>query len=65
MRRLSAIIFTDVGAFVWFARIIEWEFPGFSVDGCFECLLAMQQKLERDGKIEGTIHRFLLVAQRK
>ena len=27
--------FYDVGAFVWFAHIIEWEFPGFSVDGCF------------------------------
>lgn len=30
------IIFYDVGAFVWFAHIIEWEFPGFSVDKCFE-----------------------------
>ena len=59
------IVFTDVGAFVWFARIIEWEFPGFSVDSCFDLLLAMQRRLERDGKIEGTIHRFLLVAQRQ
>lgn len=59
------IVFTDVGAFVWFARIIEWEFPGFSVDGCFDRLLAMQSQLEQEGKIEGTIHRFLLVAQRK
>ena len=28
-----AIKFWDVGALVWFARIIEWEFPGFSVEG--------------------------------
>lgn len=28
------IKFYDVGAFVWFARIIEWEFPEFSVDKC-------------------------------
>ena len=26
------IRFFDVGALVWFARIIQWEFPGFSVD---------------------------------
>ena len=27
-----------MGAFVWFARIIQWEFPGFSVDACFDRL---------------------------
>jgi len=26
------IRFFDIGAFVWFARIIQWEFPSFSVD---------------------------------
>ncbi|MCM1188471.1 MAG: class I SAM-dependent methyltransferase [bacterium] len=56
------IKFYDIGAFVWFARIIEWEFPDFSVDKCFEQLLKMQETLFRDGKIEGTIHRYLIVA---
>ena len=56
------IRFYDVGAFVWFARIIEWEFPGFSVDRCFERLMNMQEMIERMGKIEGVIHRFLLIA---
>ena len=58
------IRFYDVGAFVWFARIIEWEFPGFSVDRCFERLLNMQEMIERMGKIEGVIHRFLLIAEK-
>lgn len=58
------IRFYDVGAFVWFARVIQWEFPGFSVDRCFEPLCAMQKKLEQSGKIDGTIHRYLLVAQK-
>lgn len=58
------IKFYDVGAFVWFARIIEWEFPGFSVDRCFTQLLNMQEKIERDGKIEGTIHRYLIIAKK-
>ena len=58
------IRFFDVGAFVWFARIIEWEFPGFSVEKCFDRLLQMQRIIEADGKIEGTTHRFLLVARK-
>lgn len=49
------IVFYDIGAFVWFARIIEWEFSEFSVDRCFEQLLQMQQIVEKNGKIEGTI----------
>lgn len=58
------IKFYDVGAFVWFAHIIEWEFPDFSVDKCFEQLLSMQEMIDKDGRIEGTIHRFLIVAKK-
>jgi hypothetical protein len=58
------IKFYDVGAFVWFAHIIEWEFPNFSVDRCFEHLLKMQEVIDQEGKIEGTIHRYLLVARK-
>ena len=59
------IRFYDIGAFVWFAHIIEWEFPGFSVDKCYDSLLNMQREIESNGKIEGTIHRYLLVARKK
>ncbi len=58
------IRFYDVGALVWFARIIEWEFPSFSVDRCFEQLSRAQQILEKNGLLEGKIHRFLLIAQK-
>ena len=58
------ISFYDVGAFVWFARIIQWEFPGFSVDRCFDRLLRLQETIERDGKICGTTHRYLIVARK-
>ena len=58
------IKFFDVGALVWFARIIEWEFPDFSVETCVGRLLKAQQILEQNGCIEGKIHRFLLVAQK-
>ena len=58
------ICFYDIGAFVWFARIIEWEFPGFSVDRCFDRLLQLQKVVERDGSIAGTTHRYLIAARK-
>ena len=58
------IRFFDVGALVWFARIIQWEFPGFSVDTHLKNLLNAQRILDKQGYIEGQIHRFYLVAQK-
>ncbi len=58
------IKFWDVGALVWFARIIEWEFPGFHVKDCLENLYHAQEVLEQEGVIEGKIHRFLLVVKK-
>lgn len=58
------INFYDIGAFVWFAHIIEWEFPGFSVDKCFDRLLQLQEMIEKEGKISGTIHRYMIVARK-
>lgn len=58
------IRFYDVGAFVWFARVIPWEFPDFSVDRCFDHLLSMQKTVEEKGSVEGTIHRYLIVARK-
>lgn len=58
------IRFFDVGAFVWFAHIIEWEFVGFSVDRCFQQLLNMQKIIEDEGEVVGTIHRYLIIAEK-
>jgi SAM-dependent methyltransferase len=57
--------FLDVGALVWFARIIQWEFPDFSVDSCLPGLQQAQHILETCGCIEGQIHRFLLAAKKE
>lgn len=59
------IRFFDVGALVWFAHIIEWEFPGFSVQECKNNLLQAQKILETNGCIRGNIHRFLIVAEKE
>lgn len=59
-----SIRFFDVGALVWFARIIEWEFPGFSVERCLPRLMEAQRLLEDGEPLEGRTHRFLLMAQK-
>jgi SAM-dependent methyltransferase len=56
--------FFDVGALVYFAKIIEWEFPGFSVERCFEKLLEMNSLTELNGFVESVEHRVLIVAQK-
>ncbi len=58
------IQFYDVGALVWFARIIEWEFPGFSVEKYLDNLYKAQAILEDKGSVEGSIHRILLVCRK-
>ncbi|MEG0848192.1 MAG: SAM-dependent methyltransferase [Niameybacter sp.] len=58
------IRFYDVGALAYFAKIIEWEFPGFSVETCFRQLHEMQKEVEKNKYIEGTEHRFLIVARK-
>lgn len=59
------IRFYDVGALVWFAHIIEWEFPGFTVGGSLEKLYSLQKLLDKGGVIEGKIHRFMLAAKKE
>ncbi len=59
------IRFFDVGAFVWFARIIEWEFTGFSVDACLDRLMDLQAVIEEKGMLQGTIHRYMIAARKR
>ena len=59
------IRFYDVGALVWFARIIEWEFLGFTVNGSLDRLLHAQSILEEKGVIQGQIHRFFLLCAKR
>ena len=57
--------FFDVGALVWFAKIIEWEFINFSVNTHLDNLYKAQKLLEKNGVIEGKTHRFYFVARKK
>lgn len=57
--------FFDVAALVYFAKIIEWEFPKFSVDRCFEQLIELQKQMTTNGFIISKEHRYLIVAQKE
>jgi SAM-dependent methyltransferase len=56
--------FLDVGALVYYATVIQWEFPGFGVDGCFDRLVELHRRLESGTPLTSREHRFLLVARR-
>lgn len=54
--------FFDVGAIVYYAKIITWEFPNFSAERTYPKLVELQKTLEKEGKIDIRQHRFILVA---
>lgn len=49
---------------MYFAKIIEWEFPNFSVDRSIDELIAIDRDIEEKGFIEGTEHRYVFVARK-
>ena len=58
------LTFFDVGALVYYAKIIEWEFPNFTVDSCFKQLCLLQSIIEKQGFVESEEHRFVIVSQK-
>lgn len=57
--------FKDIGAVVYFAKIIEWEFPNFSVENCFEELCKLNENINIKGYVESIEHRFVIVSRNK
>lgn len=55
--------FFDTGAFVFWAKTIEWSFPDFSVEKNLKHLHEMQKEIEKNGFISSKQHRFVFVAK--
>ena len=53
-------IFYDIGAIVFYLKIIEWQIPDFSPERYHEQLLAMHRYIEATGAFNAKAHRFLL-----
>jgi hypothetical protein len=58
------MLFKDVGAIVYLAKIIEWSFPGFTVGKCLDKLLSLQKPMAEKGCIETLQHRFFIVGKK-
>jgi SAM-dependent methyltransferase len=56
--------FSDIGAVVYFLRLVVWIVPGFDVERHHEPLLALHERIERDGAYETTASRFLIDARK-
>lgn len=54
----------DVGALVFMAKILVWEYPDFSVETHIGKLLDCQKDIEERGFLEATGHRFYFVAKK-
>jgi SAM-dependent methyltransferase len=56
------MVFNDVGAVVYFLRLVIWIVPGFTVERYREKLRSLHEKIERDGPFEAHASRFLIEA---
>jgi SAM-dependent methyltransferase len=54
--------FYDIGAVVYFLRLVPWIVPGFTVAGYRDALRRLHQAIERDGTFETTASRTLVEA---
>lgn len=57
--------FFSMEALIYYVKVIEWEYPGFSVESHFEQLLQIYHGLTRDGYVLNDAHRFIIVARNK
>ena len=58
------LVFTDVGAIVYYLKAIPWEVPGFTVETHLRYLLALQQRLEADGELGFYAAKYLIEASK-
>lgn len=60
----ASLKFYDIGALVYYAKIIQWEFPGFSVKKHLKKLKELDKMVEKNGFIDTIEHRFLLIIRK-
>lgn len=58
------LVFTDVGAVVYYLKAVPWHVPGFSVASHTDHLLALQRTLETQGKLTYEAGNYMIEAQK-
>ena len=57
-------VFNDVGAVVYFLRLVIWIVPGFTVEGFRDRLRELHENIQRHGPFVAHASRFLIEAKR-
>ncbi len=56
--------FLDIGAVVFYLKIIQWQISDFSVERYRDALLALHDRIEHEGSFIARDHRFLIEARK-
>jgi SAM-dependent methyltransferase len=57
--------FKDIGAVVYYLKVITWQVVGFTPEAFHERLAELNNIIERQGEFISFAHRFLVIARRK
>lgn len=58
-------IVTDIGAVVYYLKVISWQIPDFSVETYYEQLIKLHNMIQDDGPLVIRTHRFYIEACKK
>lgn len=56
--------FYDVGAVVYYLKVVPWEIPDFSVEKYFDKLAEIHHLIQQEGYLDVPFHLFFIVAQK-
>lgn len=62
---LLSSLFYDIGAVVYYLKVIEWQISDFSIEAYRDRLEAMHRLIERQGAFFATAHRFVIEAEKQ
>jgi hypothetical protein len=54
--------FLDIGAVVYYLKVIEWQIPGFNTKDYQEKLLDLHHYIQSKGALKSYSHRFIVIA---
>jgi hypothetical protein len=57
-------VFDDIGAVVYFLRLVIWIVPGFTVERYRDRLRALHEQIQREGPFVAHASRFLIEASK-
>ena len=57
--------FYDIGAIVFYLKAVPWQVPDFTVEKYFERLKQIHNMIQKEGYIDFTCHRFLVIAYKE